>query len=299
LSPNRFRESYRSVRGRPLILAHRGDSAHAPENTLEAAALGHRAGAEGWELDVRTTRDGVPVVVHDESLARTTDVAERFRGDSRAIRGFLVADFDWEEVRALDAGSWFLDPDPSGGARPAAGLGRPGRVDGPGLGPGRPGVVRIPTLAEALELTRRLDWIVNVEIKSATAAAVLGAIRETATTDRVAVSSFDHAAVAEVARLEPGVATGALFDRGPEGTAADRLALLGVDALHISVEGFAALIDGGPGVPVLVYTVNEAGSPGLAGRLAEAGVAGLFTDDPAPLMSRVALNRPGGRTRSR
>ena len=65
---NRFRA--RIGRGPPVVIAHRGDSAHAPENTLDAARLGHAAGSFAWELDVYLTRDGVPVVVHDESLLR-------------------------------------------------------------------------------------------------------------------------------------------------------------------------------------------------------------------------------------
>ena len=276
------------------MLAHRGDSAHAPENTLEAARLGHRSGASGWELDVRTTRDGVPVLLHDASLARTTDVAGRFRDDPRSAAGFLVADFDWDEVRTLDAGSWFLHPE--GGHRSAVHFGTLSRLDRD-LFP--PGSVRIPLLAEALELSRRLAWPVNVEIKSAPVAAVLEAIRETGTTGLAAVSSFDLAVVAEVASSEPRVATGALFDRDFEGSPAARLAEVGADALHISAEGFAALGDGGCDVPILVYTINEAGSPGLAARLALAGVAALFTDDPASLRSVIGLSRTSGGTRAR
>ena len=68
---------------------------HAPENTLEAARLGRQAGAEAWELDVQLTRDGVAVVLHDESLSRTTDVAARFPGDPRGRDGYRVTDFDW------------------------------------------------------------------------------------------------------------------------------------------------------------------------------------------------------------
>ncbi len=93
MSENRFRAWYRSKWDRPLILAHRGDSFQAPENTLEAAKLGLDSGADGWELDVRLTRDGIPVVIHDESLARTTDVALKFAGDPRGLNGFLVERF--------------------------------------------------------------------------------------------------------------------------------------------------------------------------------------------------------------
>jgi len=111
--PNRFRAVLADAdpkRTRPLVIAHRGDSSRAPENTLDAARLGWDAGAEAWELDVQLSRDGVPVVIHDESLLRTTDVAGRFAGDVREPAGFLVSDFDLAEIRSLDAGSWFLEP---------------------------------------------------------------------------------------------------------------------------------------------------------------------------------------------
>ena len=80
-----------------LILAHRGASGYAPENTVAAFDLARRMGATGIETDVRLSRDGVMVLVHDERVDRTTD------GHGR------VADLTWEELARLDAGAW-LDP---------------------------------------------------------------------------------------------------------------------------------------------------------------------------------------------
>src|SRR3984957_6809237 len=114
---NRFLDLLKSSRNHPVVVAHRGDSFHAPENTLEAARLAQQAGADAWELDVQLTRDGVPVVLHDESLLRTTDVATRFKDDPGGRAGFRVSDFDFEEIRSLDAGSWFVAAD--GGPRSA------------------------------------------------------------------------------------------------------------------------------------------------------------------------------------
>jgi glycerophosphoryl diester phosphodiesterase len=299
LSENRFRTWYRSKWVRPLILAHRGDSFQAPENTLEAARLGLDSGADGWELDVRLSRDGVAVVFHDESLARTTDVARKFEGDPRGSTGFLVADFSLEEIATLDAGSWFLDP--SGGPRSAAGFGTLGKLTEFDRALYSSGKVRVPTLAEALALTSRLDRLVNVEIKPtvgdklALVDAVLAEIRASKTEGRSAVSSFDHEIVGLVAAKGPGLATGALVEGCPDRPAAELLRSIGADALHAppSVVGPATL-----GVPVLVYTVNDAGPRGLAWRLAEAGVAGLFTDDPASLASRFGITPSSRRTRS-
>src|SRR5277367_6919432 len=93
---NRFFALLKSPRNHPVIVAHRGDSYHAPENTLEAARLAWEAGAPAWEFDVQLTRDGVPVILHDESLLRTTNVATRFAGDPRGRDGFRIADFDFE-----------------------------------------------------------------------------------------------------------------------------------------------------------------------------------------------------------
>jgi glycerophosphoryl diester phosphodiesterase len=312
LNPNRFRSWYTSGATGLLILAHRGDSFRAPENTLEAARLGHASGADGWELDVRLTRDGVPIVLHDESLLRTTDVARRFEGDPRTRSGFLVGDFLLEEIRSLDAGSWFVDP--SGGSRSAAGFGsgdRIGPVDRLHYESGR---VRVPTLAEALELTAGLDWMVNVEIKpsavdpSTVVGAVLRAIRVSGTRDRVTVSSFDHEIVRLVGSLEPRVATGALVTGSIGRPAGEILGSLGADALHAPVEAILGSgeassttieIDSRPGVvPILVYTVNETGPSGPASRLAGIGVSGVFTDDPASFCRTSNISRSGGRTRS-
>jgi glycerophosphoryl diester phosphodiesterase len=296
LNSNRFRSWYSSGATRLLILAHRGDSARAPENTLEAARLGHSAGADGWELDVRLTRDGLPVVLHDESLIRTTDVARRFEGDPRSDRGFLVGDFLLEEIRSLDAGSWFIDS--SGGPRSAAGFGSRDRIRPVDRTRYESGRVRVPTLAEALELTSDLDWMVNVEVKPSAGdrlklvEAVLRTIRESGTCGLVTVSSFDHEVVGLVGSLESRVATGALVTGSIDRPAEELLRSLGADALHAPFEsiigegggsvGAAAGTDSRPGVvPLLAYTVNDAGPSGPASRLAERGAKGLFTDDPA------------------
>ena len=287
---NRFRDWYRARVARPLILAHRGDSFRAPENTLEAARLGHEAGADGWELDVQLTRDGVPIVLHDESLLRTTDVARCFAGDPRSESGFLVTDLTLDEVRQLDAGSWFLEP--SGEPRSAAGFGSVDRIDPADRDRFASGSVRIPTLAEALELTGRLDWLVNIEIKPTGSDLdllvdlVLAEVRAAGVLDRSTISSFDHRVVAEVARREPSVATGALV-LGPVDCSADGLlASVGADAIHgpPSCLGWA-----GESCPLLVYTVNDARPGGLAARLTESGVAGIFTDDPVSMVRLLRL----------
>jgi glycerophosphoryl diester phosphodiesterase len=304
---NRFRSLFQHLQDRPLILAHRGDSFHAPENTLEAARAGWEAGADGWELDVRLTSDGVPVVLHDESLLRTTDVAARFAMDPRCKAGFLVSDFEFDEIRTLDAGSWFLDP--SGAQRTAAGFGTLGSLSDAARDRFRSGCVLIPTLVEALELTIELDWLINVELKSFPNAnpslveSVLEAIDATGSANRILISSFDHADVARVITRRPSIATGVLTttplhqpDRyvrevvGADSFHPSALALgVGADAYRLAPSartlrsGDLDLL-GQARIPTLVYTVNDAGPEGLAHHLWRAGAFGLFTDNPAGLV---------------
>jgi glycerophosphoryl diester phosphodiesterase len=299
---NRFLDLLTSDRGRPLVVAHRGGSALGPENTLDAARLGWEAGADAWELDVQLTRDGVAVVVHDETLGRTTDVKARYANDPRRTHGFRVSDFDWCEIRTLDAGSWFLEllPEPR----------EHGTVD-------REGPIRIPTLIEALRLTADLDWLVNVEIKSFPETppdlveAALNAIEQTGTADRVLLSSFDHRDLTHVAELLPCSYPGLGFVPRGALTATPLVQphryvreLVGAQTYHVSAQclgadsveyrrrGSAAALHGGDidvlksyGIPILVYTVNDGSKGGLAEHLAELRVDGVFSDDPASILS--------------
>jgi len=118
----------------PILIAHRGASAYAPEHTVPAYELGLEMGADFIEPDLQITRDGILIALHDETLDRTTDVQavfpDRYREEEvegRVVRRWHAADFTLEEIRLLDAGSWF-DSEFAG--------------------------VRIPTLQEVVELAR-------------------------------------------------------------------------------------------------------------------------------------------------
>jgi len=160
-------------------VAHRGDSARAPENTLPAYRAASRAGVVRWELDVRFTADGVPVLMHDRWVGRTTDGTGR------------VATLTLAQVRALDAGSWF-DPRFAG--------------------------VRVPTLGQLLSLGRRLDALLLVELKTLPSPAQLTRVLELIAahrmTDRVRVTSFDEETVLAVRRAAPGLRTALIVRRG-------------------------------------------------------------------------------------
>ncbi len=306
-----FLDLLRSRPRRPLVLAHRGDSIHAPENTLEAAVLAWEAGAEAWELDVQLTRDGVAVVFHDETLSRTTDVAVRHDGDPRSRDGFRLADFDWCEITALDAGSWFVAD--AGRERSAAVFGTLEAMNETRKAHYRSGRIRVPTLADALKLTADCDWLVNIEIKSfpgnppGIVQAVLEAIARTGTASRVLLSSFDHRLIARIPRLIlPArqdlldIPRGILVATPLFRPHAYLTEIVEVQTFHASAQCFGSgSIDyrhlgtaealwsddmaelKSREIPVLVYTVNDHQPGGLADHLAELGVAGLFTDDPA------------------
>jgi glycerophosphoryl diester phosphodiesterase len=304
---NQFLDLLSSSRAHPVVVAHRGDSYHAPENTLEAARLALAAGAQAWELDVQLTRDGVPVVLHDSKLLRTTDVALRFAGDPRGDDGFRLCDFDFEEVRALDAGSWFVAPD--GGRRSARAFNTfdqltPSQIDLYGSGD-----VKVPSLSEALRFTADAGWLVNVEIKSFPGAPlglvprVFDVIAESGIASRVLVSSFDHHDLAALNVARRSFALGILTATPLFKTAEYATRLLGVETVHCSTAVVGAesvsyrrrreagnLHAGriaelqARAVPLLVYTVNDHGPGSLARHLAELEINGIFTDDPAALL---------------
>lgn len=100
---------------KPWVIAHRGASAYAPENTVPAFRLAAEQRATFVEFDLRLTKDRQLICLHDDSLERTTDVEEVFPERFRSVPGaggqparrWLLADFTLAELRTLDAGSWF------------------------------------------------------------------------------------------------------------------------------------------------------------------------------------------------
>ncbi len=191
-----------------LNIAHRGARSLAPENTLPAFRIGiTRCGADMIELDVHLSKDGVPVVVHDDTLERTTDVARVF--PHRAP--WRVADFTAAELMRLDAGSWFVENDPFGRIRA-------GEVPTEDLSLFCGGRVRIPTLKAALGLVKELGCRVNIELKNfpafypGLAEKVVAEVRQAGVADRVLFSSFDHEILAELRALAPEIPRGALVE---------------------------------------------------------------------------------------
>ena len=131
---------------KPIVIAHRGASGYLPEHTLAAKAMAHAMGADFIEQDVVLTRDGVPIVLHDIHLDYTTDVATRFPDYQRSDGHFYAIDLMLAQIRQLQAHERVqINPD---GSREAV---YPSRY------PLQMGILRVPTLAEEIDLIAGMD----------------------------------------------------------------------------------------------------------------------------------------------
>ena len=137
---------------RPALIAHRGASMLAPENTLASGELAAEYEALGFETDVRISLDGVPFLMHDDSLARTTNIAEIFPdrvGDD-------ASSFTMDELKQLNAGLWFIQKDPFDTIE--EGLVSQSQLS---IDQGQ----KIPTLAEALEMVKDQNMVIMFDMR--------------------------------------------------------------------------------------------------------------------------------------
>jgi len=163
---------------RPLNFGHRGASSLAPENTLAAFRLARELGADGVELDAQLSQDGVVVIMHDDSLERTSD------GHGQ------VRDTPWRALRRLDAGRWFDE-----------------RFAGE----------RIPTLQDVFDLLGT-SLLLNIELKASTTGSELvrrvdSFVQSNRGAAHVIVSSFDWQQLEQVRACDPALRIGVLFKR--------------------------------------------------------------------------------------
>ncbi len=259
------------------IIAHRGARSIAPENTVAAAQKGLEAGADGWELDVAMSSDGVLVLLHDDTLDRTSNAFQVFPDRLP----WNVYTFSMADLNQLDFGSWFIEKDPfkqiTAGNVPTSDI--ESFKD-----------LRISTLEEALRFTLENNWWVNVEIKDATGTIadkvivpkIVALIEELQMKDHVIISSFNHEYLRQVRSLSPDLAIGVLMS----GPVMDPVALmreLDAQAYHPSykiTDPKQVRLLRKAGYDVNVWTVNEEKEM-LA--LIEMGVTGIFTDYPQRL----------------
>lgn len=256
---------------RPLVIAHRGYSGAAPENTLPSFAAALRAGADLVEFDYHHTRDGAPVVIHDPTADRTTDACIRWGGENHR-----VADRTLAELRTLDAGRWF-------DARFAG--------------------TTVPELGAALDLIAAAAMPL-IERKAGDARTCVGLLRARGLINRVVVQSFDWDYLRDFRALAPEQVLGAL---GPAGRSdgrlptdeekvlgpvhLDRLAAAGASVAvwhHAHVTADSVREAHARALRVWVYTVDDIAT---ARRLLDLGVDGLITNHP-PLVWKALALRP-------
>mgnify|MGYP001812553843 FL=1 len=271
----------------PLNIAHRGARSIAPENTLAAARKGLEVGADMWELDIQMTADGELIVIHDNTLKRTSNVREVF--PSR--KPWLVHEFTLDEIRLLDFGSWFAKQDPFG--QIAAGMVAESDL-------ARYVYQPAPTLKEALTFTLEHSWSVNLEIKDLggnpdphqVVKKILALVEDLDMLDSVLISSYNQTYLAQIREVHPSIATGVLVSK-PHPHPEKLLRRLGAQAYHPRLSGFRpsdiALLHR-QGWRVHVWNVNDRKT---MERLVSAGVDGIFTDFPQMLASVLASYREG------
>jgi glycerophosphoryl diester phosphodiesterase len=232
--------------GLPRLIGHRGAAAVAPENTIASIRRASQLGASWVEFDVKLTREGVPILMHDDRLERTT-----------SGRG-CVADHTLAAIRELDAGAWFA-PAFAGEA--------------------------VPTFEDALAACAELGLGINVEIKPCpgreeeTAHAALDVLRThwAADRSRPLISSFAHLCLAVAREQAPDLPRGYLCSRLPRDWTAEleRYGCATLHADHRRIRGAQLAELRAAGVPVLLYTVND---PRRVQKLLELGVTAVFTD---------------------
>lgn len=232
----------------PKIIGHRGACGYAPENTIESIHTAADMGVEWVELDVKLTKDQVPVIFHDDELDRVTNGSGP------------VAQITYDDLSQLECGSWFSDS--------FAGS-------------------KIPTLEEALDAILERDLGLNLEIKPCpgrekeTAEVALDLLSQVWDAhDRILLSSFQHVSLETVRDMAYGWSLGMLLpEEWPENW--EELAkylepsTFNVDGNTCTRDQLELLMD--MEKPILAYTIND---PQRARLLQSWGVDGFFTDVP-------------------
>lgn len=251
----------------PLIIAHRGASALAPENTLAAFQMAIDEGADGLELDVRLAKDGVPVVFHDATLRRIAN---------KRIR---VNKFTSEELQTLDVGSWF-------------------NLKYPQKSVEKYSQETVPTLSGFLDFLGDYKGLLYLELKCKNneliglVKAVTDIVRKSKLLSKITIKSFNLEAVALTKELLPEVHTAALFapqimtllnkqshliEKAQE-CKADEL------SLHFSLATYKLVESAeNQGLTTVIWTADH---PVWIKRASEIGLKAIITNNPARLLAK-------------
>lgn len=209
------------------IIAHRGASAYAPENTYASFEKALQLKSNGIELDIHMTKDGKLVVIHDFTLNRTT-----------GVKGY-IRDFSYNEISSLDAGSWYSDKFKN---------------------------QRIPVLSGFLDLFKSEDILINIEIKAGSRfypsieERLLEELSRFSIKGEILISSFDHHCLKRIKSLDAHIKTGVLSESSMIEPCRYSIESVGADAFHphyLTVDKL--LIDESTkyNMPLNVYTVNK------------------------------------------
>lgn len=230
----------------PLIFAHRGFSSAAPENTLVAFEKALKLPVDGVEFDVQMTRDKQLVVIHDETLDRTTNG-----------HGY-IKDHNYSEIEKFDAGSWF--------SKEFAGQ-------------------KVPLLDEVLALLSRYNVLANIELKTSFISykgieeLTLKLVDKYGMKNRVGISSFNPMSIKNVKVIDSSYKT-ALLEEVVLNNSIDFVKELKAEAFHVNYKNMGALNVKrfhDAGILVRCYTVNNEAD---MERLVFWKVNGVFTDRP-------------------
>ncbi|MGV3774664.1 MAG: glycerophosphodiester phosphodiesterase [Verrucomicrobiales bacterium] len=253
---------------RPLVIAHRGYSTMAPENTIPALEFGVKAGADLVELDYHHTRDGAPIVIHDATLDRTTNGDELWNAQKVRVDSKTAA-----ELQTLDAGAWFKPP--------FQGL-------------------KLPLLEAAVAAIQK-EGVTLIERKAGDAKTCVELMRKNGWINQAMVQAFDWSYLEDYHKLEPTQILGAL---GPPSTYEgkkltteekvlspiwiDRLKKTGAKAVvwNSQVTAEAVKHAQSKGLKVWVYTIDD---PKKAEELLDIGIDGIITNNPSLIWRTIAL----------
>ena len=232
----------------PKVIGHRGAAGYAPENTLEGIHTAADMGLDWVELDVKLTRDQVPIIFHDDTLDRTTNGSGP------------VAQIDYADLKSLEAGSWFGDS-----------------FSG----------IKIPTLEEAIDVLLEHNMGLNLEIKPCpgcekeTAEVALDLLSQIWDDhDKILISSFQHVSLETAMEMAEDWPRGILLpEEWPENWAELveylKVSTINLNGNKVNRNQIEDAVD--MELPVLAYTIND---PLKARELQSWGVDGFFSDEP-------------------
>jgi len=244
---------------RVLVIAHRGDSKVAPENTLPAFASAVKVGADLVELDYHHSADGVPVVFHDRDLDKRTNAVALWGGEKIPLSSKTLA-----ELRTLDAGSWF--------------------------GPQFAGT-KLATLDEALDTIQK-GSVTLIERKGGDAKTCIDLLHKKGMTGSTVVQAFDWDFLTDCRKLSSSLMLGALGEKELTEAKLDQMVAAGASVVgwnseHLTKEGIDAIHR--RKLKAWCWTLDD---PKRATELIEFGIDGLITNRPAEIKKLVAEKAP-------